>query len=99
MATTYNLALLVRGLWPPNIFIIENIPPPLFPAHVYYDQTAGAIRIPLGTEVGLGSGDIVLDGDQAPINAKGHSSPQLFVPLLWPASLQARILPVSHIVD
>jgi len=29
-------------------------------AHVYYDQTAGWIRIPLATEVGLGPGDIVL---------------------------------------
>ena len=31
-------------------------------AHVCCDQTAGWIRMPLGTEVGLGSGDIVLDG-------------------------------------
>ena len=29
-------------------------------------QTAGCIRMPLGTEVGLGYGDIVLDGDPAP---------------------------------
>jgi len=34
--------------------------------HVCCGQTAGCIRIPLGTEVGLGPGDIVLDGAPAP---------------------------------
>ena len=29
----------------------------------------------LGTEVGLGPGDIVLDGDPAPPTLKGHSIP------------------------
>jgi len=33
---------------------------------VYYGQTAGWINIPLGMEVGLGPGNIVLDGDPAP---------------------------------
>jgi len=65
---------------------IENMPPHFhFSAHVYYDQTAGWIRTPLDTEVCLGPGDIVLDGDPPP-HGKGHSSPQLFGPLLWPAS-------------
>ena len=41
-------------------------PLPIF-GHVYCDQTAGCIRIPLGTEVGLGTGDIVLDGDPVPL--------------------------------
>jgi len=36
-----------------------------FSAHVYCGQTAVCIRIPLGTEVGLTLGDIVLDGDPA----------------------------------
>jgi len=36
-------------------------------AHVNCGQTAICIRIPLGTEVGLGLGDIVLDGDAAPL--------------------------------
>ena len=31
--------------------------------------------MPLDTEVGLGSGDIVLDGDPALPHAKRHSSP------------------------
>jgi len=40
--------------------------------------------MPLGTEVSLGSGHIVLDGNPAP-PCKGHSSPPLFDRwLLWP---------------
>jgi len=39
--------------------------PPVL-AHVYCGQTAPCIRIPLGTEAGLGPGDIVLDGTQFP---------------------------------
>jgi len=44
-----------------------------FSAHFYYGQMAVCIRIPLGTEVGLNLGDIVLDGDPAPPPLKGHS--------------------------
>ena len=36
-----------------------------FLAHICCGQTAGAIKMPLGTEVGLGPGDTVLDGDAA----------------------------------
>jgi len=39
---------------------------PQFSAHVYCGQTAAWIRMPLGTEVGIGLRDIVLDGDPAP---------------------------------
>ena len=39
---------------------------PYFSAHVYCGQTAGWIKIPLGTKVGLGPGHIVLHGDPAP---------------------------------
>ena len=44
-------------------------------AHVYCGLTAGWIRIPLGTEVGLGPGDIVLDGDPVPPK-RGTAGPQ-----------------------
>ena len=73
MATTYTIYRLgaVSSL---NFLAIENMPPH-FSAHVYYGQTAGWIKIPLGTDVGLGPGDIVLDGIQLPIHAKGHNSP------------------------
>jgi len=65
-----------------------------FLVHVCYGQRAGWIKIPLGTEVGLGPGDIVLDGDPPPPR-KGAQQPRpLYGPLLWPASPQARILPM-----
>jgi len=53
---------------------------------VYCGQTVGWITMPLGTEVGLGPGHIVLDGDLAPpSHGKGQSSPPLFGPcLVWP---------------
>jgi len=35
-------------------------------AHVCCDQTAGWIKMPLGTKVGLGPGHIALDGAQLP---------------------------------
>ena len=49
---------------------------PQFSAHVCCGQTAGWIKMPLGTEVGVGSGHIVLDGSQLPPQKKknrGHS--------------------------
>jgi len=46
---------------------------------VYCGQTAGWIKMPLGTEVGLGPGDIVLDGDPAPPQG-GTTAPPLFGP-------------------
>jgi len=39
---------------------------PQFLAHVYWGQTAGWIKIPLCTEVKVGSGDVALDGVTAP---------------------------------
>ena len=39
---------------------------PQFLVHVCCGQTAGWIKMPLGTELGLGPGDFVLDGDSAP---------------------------------
>ena len=39
---------------------------PQFSAHLYCDQTAAWMNMPLGTEVGLDLDDIVLDGDPAP---------------------------------
>jgi len=56
--STYRLAAVVSL----KCLAIENMPPH-FSAHDCYGQTAGWIRIPLGMEVCLGSGDIVLYGD------------------------------------
>jgi len=47
---------------------------------------AGWIRIPLGTEVHLGPGDIVLDGDSPPPHGKGHSNSEMsvvYLSLAW----------------
>jgi len=41
-------------------------PHPIFGPYVYCSQTAGWIMMPLGTEVNLGPGDVVLDGVAAP---------------------------------
>ena len=43
---------------------------------VYYGRTVEWIKMKLGTEVGLGTGYIVLDGDPAAPPTKGHSPPQ-----------------------
>jgi len=42
-------------------------------AHVYCGQTAGWIKMPRGKEIGLGPGDIMLDGNAALPPEKGHS--------------------------
>ena len=66
---------------------------PHFSAHVYCCQTAGWIKMPVGTEVGLGPGDIVLDGDPAPPK-KGHSLPNF-----RPVSVVAKRLPISDTAE
>jgi len=47
---------------------------------VYCDQTAGWIKMPLGTEVGLGPGDVALDEDPAPTGKGAQQLPTLFGP-------------------
>ena len=56
---------------------------PQFSAHVYTGQTAGFIKMPLGTEVGLSPGDNVLDGDATP-SQNGGGPPICGPCLLWP---------------
>jgi len=49
---------------------------------VYCGQTVECIRIPLGTEVGLGPGHTVLDGEPAPPTERATAAPPpLFDPL------------------
>ena len=73
---------------------------------VYCGQTVRWIKLPLGTEVGLGPGHIVLDGDHGWISfhGKGHSSPHL-LPFTdtgkpasykpWPMTIVAKRSPIS----
>ena len=49
---------------------------PQFSAHICCGQTAGWIKMPLGTKVGLGSGHIVLHGDPAPSPPKERGAQQ-----------------------
>ena len=52
-------------------------------AHVCCGQTAGWIKMPLGTKVGLVPGDIVLDGTQLPPKKRAHQPPTFRPTLLW----------------
>ena len=65
-----------------------------FSDHVYCGQTAGWMKTPLGTEVNLSPGHIVLDGDPAPLR-KGHSSPPLSF-LFGPMSIMATVAHLSY---
>ena len=57
---------------------------PQFSAHFYCRQTAGCIKMPLGMEVGLSPGDlIVLDGDPASLPLKGTAHPIFVQCPLW----------------
>jgi len=62
---------------------------PQYSAHVYCDQTAGWIKIPLGTEVGLGPNDIVLHSDPL------HPPKKDIAPNFRPLSIVAKRLYVS----
>jgi len=79
---------------PPRPHCVRWGPSPQFSAHVCCGLTAGWIKMPLGTEVGLGLGHIVLDEDSAP-PTKGHSTPTF-----RPMSIVARRLdgPRCHFV-
>ena len=52
--------------------------PVQFSAHFRCGQTAGCIKMPLGTDVGLSPGDSVLDGNPCPLPIKGVEPPPEF---------------------
>ena len=58
---------------------------------MYCGQTAGWIKMPLGTEIDLGPGDFVLDGDPAPSPQKRDKAPNF-----WPMSIVAKRLDASR---
>jgi len=75
----------------PGDFVLDGDPVPLpqkgagapqFSAHIYCCLTAGWIKMPLGTEVGLGPGDSVRPSFPHP---EERAQPPIFGPcLLWP---------------
>jgi len=67
--------------------------PAQFLAHVYCGQTAGWMKTPLGTEVDLGPGHIVSDGDPAPMHPRRGTA----VPLSFrPMSIVATVAHLSY---
>ena len=52
-----------------------------FSAHVRCRQTAGWIKMPLGTQVGLDLGDIVMDSSSSVSPKGGTAAPPLFCSL------------------
>jgi len=88
-ATWYGCRPQPRGLcvrWRPSPRPQNGAEPsPQFLAHVYCGQTAGWIKMPLGTKVGLCPGDSVLGGDPAPSAQRGGAPSPIFGPFLfWP---------------
>ena len=60
----------------------RSICPDLSVTLVYCGQMAGQIKMKLGVQVGLGPGDIVLDGDLAPPPQRG-TAPQFSAHICW----------------
>jgi len=63
---------------------------PQFSAHVCCGEMAGLIKMPLGTEVDLGPGDTMLDGDPASSPEKRGTPPSV-----RPVSIVAKQSPIS----
>jgi len=88
-------------------------PPPQFSVHFYYGQTAGCIKMPFGTDVGLSAGDFVLDGDPAlppkkECGARGRTEPPNFQPVYcgqtagcieMPLGVEVGLSPVDFVLD
>ena len=89
-ATWYGARPQPEGLgvrWGPRCLPKKGAEPPhKFSAHVYCGQTAGWIKMKLGTQVGLGAGHTVLDGDPAPLPKGAHPRN------IWPISVAAKWL-------
>jgi len=80
------------GLGPVHIVLDEDTallskqgqsPPPNF-WPIYCGQTAGCIKMPLGTEVGLDLRDIAFEVDPATRRKRAHPPPIFGPCLLWP---------------
>jgi len=62
---------------------------PQFSAHVYCGQTAARIKMPFGTEIGIGADKIVSDGDPAPLLKRAQSLPQFLAHFIVAKRLDA----------
>jgi len=83
----------------PGLIVLDGDPPspppkrrsPQFSAHICCDQMAGWVKMPLGREIGLGTGDIVLDGDPAPSKKGVGQQPPIFGPFIVAKRLDGSI--------
>ena len=66
--------------WGPSSPHLKRGTAPHFSAHVYCGQTAGLIKMPLGTKIGLSQGHIVLHGNPAS-PPKERGTAQIFWPI------------------
>ena len=86
-ATWYGCRAQPRGLcvrWGPSPSSPRRGTAPKFSTHVNCGQTAGWMKLVLGTEVGLSPGNFVLDGDPVPFPQKGRSPlPKFSAHLYW----------------
>ena len=84
------------GLGSGHIVLDEDPAPggahPQFSAHACFGQTAGWIKMPLGTEEDLGPGDIVLDGEPAAPTERGTAAPLFGSCLVWPNGRPSQLL-------
>ena len=64
-----------RVTWGPNSPSPKECSPSPILVHVYCGQTAGWIKMALGTKVGLGPGHVVLDAKLAPPPQNGGITP------------------------
>jgi len=87
-ATWYGCRPQARGpcvRWRSSLPSQEGGGAPKFSSHVYCGQTAGWIKMALGTKVCLSPGDSVLDGDPGLSPQRGwYPLPNLGPFLLWP---------------
>jgi len=75
--------------WGTQLPLKRGTAPSPLSAHVYCGQMAIWIKMPLGTKVGLGPGDIVLNRDPATPKEMGHS------PQFLAMSIVAKRSPIS----
>jgi len=85
LVTTQRLCLVLST----NLALYKSLSVLYCIVFVYCGQTVGWIKMSFNTEVGLGPGHIVLDGDPAS-HGKGHSNPTF-----QPMSIVAKRSPIS----
>jgi len=80
--------------WETSFLLPQKGHNPQFSAHAYCGQTAVCVKMPLGTEVGLSLGHIVLDGNPAPPPLKRRSPniPRMAVVAKWLDGLRCHLV-------